>query len=317
MEEQTAKVKATKEKIYGSFLKDQILMVKPVESSGKWNNLLVKGQDMKNDPFILGKVKRSYQVPLNSHYNGGGVKIVFDHQKKVLIKKYEDSFPEGMTEQEFFEKELGVDLNPRLSKDSNFWRNDRRGRVILTKEGLRLNLNNSIDMLRYKILMVNSSKISPSYDERKNSQSYEFMIVNENSLVSKRVEAAEVEANAYVKFAEIIRTPDTMIGFIKSLGKSVPIKYTNDWLKTEVLNVLKTDVNKFLSIIEDPLFEDRIFVQEAVEAGALKRMNDKRYVTDGGIELGDLLSTINWLNNGDNQGARLRIKSQIEMSKKK
>jgi hypothetical protein len=317
MSKETATEKETTEKIYGSFLKDQILVVKPVESSGKWNNLLIKGQDMKNDPFILGKVKRSYQVPLNSHYKGGGVKIVFDNQRKVLVKKYEESFPHGMTEQEFFEKELGVDLNPRLPKDANFWRNDRRGRVILTKEGLRLDLSNSIDMLRYSILMANPSRISPSYDERKNSQSYEFMIVNEGSIVSKRIEEAEVEANAYVKFAEIIRANDKMIGFIKSLGKTVPVNYDTDWLKTEILNVLKTDVRKFLSIIEDPLFEDRIFVQEAVEAGAIKRMNNKRYTTDGGVELGDLLSTINWVNNGDNQSARLRIKSQIEMAKKK
>jgi len=316
MENKTASKETTiKKKVFGSFLKDQVLMVKPVESSGKWTNLLVKGQDMKNDPFILGKVKRSYQVPLNSHYKGGGVKVVFDNQVKVLISKYKESYPEGMTEQEFFEKELGANLNPRLPKEDNFWRNDRRGRVILTKEGMRLDLNNSIDMLRYKILMANSSKISPSYEARKSSQSYEFMIVNEGKQTSKKIEAAMEEANAYAKFAEITRSEDTMIGFIKSLGKSIPIKYNDDWLKTEILTVLKSNSSKFLSIVNDPLFNDRIFVQEAVEAGALIRKNAKRYTTDGGIELGDLLTTINWLNNGDNQDARLRIKSQIEMFK--
>jgi len=34
---------ATKEKIiYGTFLQDRLVSIKPVESSGKWNNLLVK-----------------------------------------------------------------------------------------------------------------------------------------------------------------------------------------------------------------------------------------------------------------------------------
>lgn len=318
MSEETAKETITVEKkVYGSFLKDQILHVKPVESSGKWANLLVKGQDKKNDPFMLAKVKRSYQVPLNSHHNGGGVRSVLDNEKRVLIKKYSESFPDGMTEQEFFEKELGAELNPRLPKEDNFWRNDRRGRVILTREGLRLDLNNSIDMLRYRILMANTSKISPSYEERGNSQSYEFMIVNEGKLTSKRVETALKEADAWVKFAEITRKKKTMVGFIRSLGRTIPIQHDEDWLKSEVLTELERNPSKFLAVVNDPLFDNRIFVQEAVEAGALKRLNSKRYTTDSGVELGDLLSTINWLNDGDNQEARIRIKARIEMYQKK
>jgi len=40
---------ATKEKIvYGSFLQDRIVAIKPVESSGKWSNLLVQGQEKQN-----------------------------------------------------------------------------------------------------------------------------------------------------------------------------------------------------------------------------------------------------------------------------
>jgi len=50
--------------------------------------------------------------------------------------KYSEELPKGMTQQEFFEKELGVDLNPTLPPDDNFWRTDRRGRVTLTKKGL-------------------------------------------------------------------------------------------------------------------------------------------------------------------------------------
>jgi len=312
--EETNVVEAPK-KVYGSFLKDQVLKVKPVESSGRWANLLVSGQEKKKDPFLLGKVKRSYQVPLNSQQKGGGVKIILDNQTRVLIHKYAVSFPDGMTEQEFFEKELGADLNPRLPKDSNFWRTDRNSRVTLTKEGLVLNLNNSIDMLRYKILMANKEKISPSYDERLNSQSYEFMIVNENTLTSKRIEEADVKVRAFDKFSEITRSEEAMIGFIKALGRVVPANYNKNWLKAEVLTQLEEDHVRFLSVVTDPLFNDRIFLQDAINAGAILRINNKRHTTDGGVELGDLNSTISWINDPENQQARLRIKSQIEMAK--
>jgi hypothetical protein len=44
-------------KVYGSFLRNEVVKVKPVESSGKWTNLLVKGQEKNKDPFILNKAK--------------------------------------------------------------------------------------------------------------------------------------------------------------------------------------------------------------------------------------------------------------------
>ncbi len=37
-------------KEWSSYLRDEIVNVKAVESSGKWNTLLVKGQDKKKDP---------------------------------------------------------------------------------------------------------------------------------------------------------------------------------------------------------------------------------------------------------------------------
>jgi len=304
-----------KKVVYGSYLEDRILKVKAVESSGKWSTLLVAGQEKKKDPFLFDKVKRSYQVPLNNAHAGGGVQIVLDNEKRKLIEKYISSFPNGMTEQEFFEKELGKDLNPRLPKEDNFWRMDRLGRVTLTKEGLTLDLRKSIDLIRYKILMANKRKISPSYDERLNSQSYEFMIVNENTLTSKRLDEATSKALAFEKFIEITRDEALMKGFIKALGRTVPANHTKVWLKAEILTKLEESHSRFLAIVTDPLFNDKVFIQEAQEVGAIKRINNKRYTTDGGIELGDLNSVISWLNDGDNQAARMRIKSQIEMAK--
>ena len=303
--------------VYGSFTEDRIVEVKPVESSGKWQTLLVKGQEMKKDPFLYNKVKRSYQVPLNSEREGGGVKIILDNINRVYIKKYMANFPLGMTEQEFFEKELGYDLNPSLPKESNFWRNDKRGRVTVTKQGLTLNLNHTMDLLKYKILISNRLLISPSYDERALKATYEFMMVNQGRITSQRVEEATLKANAYSKFAEVTSSKDTMIGFIKSLGRTIPINHTDDWLKGEVLTVLETSPTNFLSIVNDPTYKAKIFIQEAVEAGAIKRMNDKRYVLDGGAELGDTNSVIGYFADAEHQEVKARVKAQIELHKNK
>ena len=229
-----AEIKTKEKTIYGTFLQDRVISVKPVESSGKWSTLLVQGQERKKDPFMYNKTKRSYQVPLNSEIKGGGVKVILDDQRRVKIQKYMESFPNGMTQKEFFEKELGVDLNTTLPADKNFWRSDRRSRVILTKEGTTLNLNRSLDMLKYLILMSNRLLVSPSYDERTLKATYEFMIVDEHKVTSQKLEEANLKAQAFVKFAEVtnskaaveksafIISPQTMTTGIIS-GKNVSL----------------------------------------------------------------------------------------------
>tara|TARA_R100001530_G_C4315939_1_gene154385 strand:- start:462 stop:1406 length:945 start_codon:yes stop_codon:yes gene_type:complete len=311
----TKTAKATK--VWGTYLRNEIVSVKPVESSGKWSTLLVKGQEKKKDPFIYNKVKRSYQVPLNDHRRGGGVKIILDDQERRHIKKYATSFPEGMTQKEFFEKELGADLNPNKPvKEGNFWRVDRRSRVTMTKEGLRLDLGFSVDMLKYLILLSNKKLVSPSYDERMLKATYEFMIVDEGKVTSKKVELAEIKAKAYTKYAEITSNESKMLGFLRSLGRTIPTKYTVDWLKSEILGVLEDSTSQFLTLIEHPQYDSRIFVQRAIDSGAIKKMNNRRYVLDNGVELGDLTSAIAYLNEPENQEVKMRITTQIELAKK-
>jgi hypothetical protein len=228
-----------------------------------------------------------------------------------------ESHPNGMTQKEFFEKELGVDLNPTLPVEKNFWRSDRRGRVILTKEGTTLNLNLPLDMLKYLILISNKMLVSPSYEERVNKATYEFMIVDENKITSKKLEEADLKAQAYVKYAEVTNSKAATIGFIKSLGRTIPVTATEEWLKSEVANIVESNPKYFLEIVTHPQYNERIFVQEAVEAGAVIRKGEKRYTLDNGAELGDLTDVINYLLNPDNQEVKLRVKAKIELSKRK
>jgi hypothetical protein len=302
--------------VYGTFLQDRIVAVKPVESSGKWSTLLVSGQDNKKDPFIYNKAKRSYQLPLNNANLGGGVKVILDDQKRVKIQKYMESFPNGMTQKEFFEKELGVNLNPTLKAEENFWRTDRRGRVVMTKEGTTLNLNLSLDMLKYLILIANKSLVSPSYEDRTLKATYEFMIVDESKVTTKKLAEASVKSDAFIKYAEITNSKKATIGFIKSLGRTIPATASEEWMKNEVLNIVDSNPAYFLEIVNHPQYNERIFVQEAVEAGAIIRKGEKRYTLDNGAELGDMTDVINYLLNPDNQEVKLRIKAKIDLAKR-
>jgi hypothetical protein len=255
-------------------------------------------------------------VPLNSINLGGGVKVILDDQVRVKIQKYMESYPNGMTQKEFFEKELGVDLN-WSKQENNFWRTDRRGRVVITKEGMSLNLNLPLDMLKYLILLANKSAVCPSYEDRNLKATYEFMMVDESKVTTKKLEEANVKSQAYIKFAEIANSKKSTIGFIKSLGRTIPATATEEWLKGEVLNIVDTNPKYFLEIVNHPQYNERIFVQEAVEVGAIIRKSDKRYTLDNGAELGELTDTINYLLNPDNQEVKLRIKAKLDLATKK
>jgi hypothetical protein len=303
--------------IYGSFLEDRIVTVKPVESNGKWKNLLVKGQDMKKEALMYNKTKRSYQVPLRPLREGGGVPAILDDVKRVLIQKYVTKFPEGMTQREFFEKELGVNLGHNNPPETNFWRIEKNGRVMIGKEGLTLNLNRSLDMIKYLVLLSDKSRICPNYEERELKATYEFVLVDESTVTSKRVADATVKAKAFVKFAEVTSSITKAKGFLKSLGRTIPANHTEDWINAEVLTVLENSAEKFLEIVEHPQYNARIFVQEAIEAGAVNKMGDKRYTLDNGVELGDLTDVIAYLSNVENQEVKARIKAKIELANRK
>lgn len=316
---ETAKKEKGTQVIYGSFLENRIVKIKPVESSGKWSNLLVKGQEKSKDPFLYNKVKRSYQVPLLSEQKGGGVKQILDDIVRIPIEKYRETFPLGMTEREFFEKEIGVDLNHNAKPEENFFRINRLGRVTITKEGTTLNLAIPLDMLKYKILLSNKSLICPSYDDRHLKATYEFMVVDEDKLVSKKLGEAMIVSDAYIKFAEITNSKTSTINFIRSLGRAIPATAMDNeaWLKGEVLTIVENNPKYFLEIVNHPQYKERVFVQEAVEAGAILRKGEKRYTLDNGHELGDLNDCITYVNNPDNQEVRLRIKAKIELAKKR
>jgi hypothetical protein len=316
-EETTTVVNKEPKKVYGSYLEDRIVEVKPVESGNKWQELSSKGQELKNSPFLLNKAKRSYQVPLMGERHGGGVKNILDDQRKMLIKKYEEKFPEGMTQREFFEAELGIDLNYTAPIEKNFWRTDKRSRVMLTKEGTKLNLNLTIDMLRYLILLSDTQRICAVYENRANKVSYEFVMVDGSKILSKKLEETNIKKRAYIKFGEITSNVEEMKGFIRSLGRAIPANHTEDWLQNEIVEVMEASPSRFLDIVNHPHYKQRVFVQRAIEVGAILKMNEKRFTLDNGAELGDLTDTINYLGDAGNQEVRLRIKAKIELADKK
>jgi hypothetical protein len=294
------------EKVLHNYLQNKRIKVVPVGAGAKWSNLLVGGEEKRKDPFLFDKIKRSYQVPFKAAKSGGGLHTVLDN----TIPRYTVQYPnEKLTEQQFFEKVLGVDLNPLLPRETNFWMTDKRSRVVIDKKGLVLDLKEVMGMLKYKILLSNRKKVAPSPEMQNQRASYEFMLVDESVKMNKMAAEADLKSKAMIKYAQITQSTKTMLDFIKVTGKGFPTNPEEVWLKSEIFKMCDTDPRLFLSYAEDDYYELKILIHDGVKVGALRKLKDNLYSLDNGYEIGTLNDTITYLSQPDNQAIVARIET--------
>jgi hypothetical protein len=293
-----------------NYLSNKRIKVIPVQAGARWSGLLANGEEKKKDAYMYNKVKRSYQVPFHTANKGGGLHKVLDN----MIPRKTVQYPnEELTEQQFFEKLLGADLNPLLPKESNFWRTDKRSRVVMDKKGLVLDLADTMGMLRYKILKTNAKKIAPSPELQNSRGSYEFMLVDESVQVNKMADQADLKSKAYIRYAEVAQSTKTMEDFMKSTGKGLTSNPDPIWLKTQIFKMVEEDPRLFLSYANDDFYETRILIHDGVKCGALAKIKEDLYGLDNGHEIGNINDTITYLTQPENQPIVARIHTLKKM----
>lgn len=299
------------------YLENRVIEVKPIEAGGKWKGIVSNYKEKENDPFLFKKVVKSYELPLNPASKGGGVVIILDNTEKNLCPDViEDGKPQQLTEQEYFEAIIGKSLNPYLPAESNFWRSDSRSRVQIRDARLRLDLNNPMDMIKFKILKANQTRFAPSIQSLKELRraSYEWVFTSVEEERNDTLARLELESNAYSLFAKICLSDQDMKDFLKVAGKSPSGNSTTNQLKAMVGKVMESDKNTFIKIASDPLYDDKIFIADARRAGALKEFRGK-YTLDTGEELGQLRDTIAYLNREENQEVKIRLQAIVDANK--
>jgi len=300
------------------YLQDKVVDVKPVEAGQKWKGIVANYREKENDPFLFKKVVKSFELPLNSASKGGGVAVILDSVKKNTCPDIMDDEGQAqdLTEQEYFERIIGKSLNPYLPKDTNFWRTDSRARVQIRDARLRLDLKNPMDMLKFKILAANGSKFakSPAEYRRVRRASYEYVFTNVDELRDETLERLELESKAYALFDSVCKSEADMKDFLRVAGKSPSEASSTKQLKAAVGKLMEEDRASFVSILDDPHYEDKLFIANARRVGALEQHRNI-YTMDTGVELGNLTDAIHWFNKEDNQESRLRIQALIDQLK--
>jgi hypothetical protein len=297
------------------FLAKRIVRLVPIETRTFVNQQV----EQLPEGFIHEGMGRSLELKRNK--TTGEFIPIFDHIEKVLTPQFPN---EPLTELEFFNKVTGYDLS-FTKENKNFWSGwvsdgpNNKGKlpysIHLPKEGLTLNLSDVWDNISWRILKTNDRYIASSWETRNAKPSYWFAIVDEKVSVDRKKEQINLRLKATEEFNKIKDHREALMEFmiIKDPNNVISKTASTDFLFNLVYEVMESNPQLFLSIVDDPNKEDKLLIFRAIRAGALKKISNK-YFTLGDEPLGNLGDVISVLNNIEKIEFRKKLEYQVENS---
>ena len=218
-----------------------------------------------------------------------------------------------------FAKELAIDdaqLNVR-AKDC-YW---KKRQVILSKDGKDLDLNTIDGLVEWLILQTNTELVAPSWDERFDSGTYKYCLVDKEAVDHSNAKKTDVKIEAYEAFGKLRTSKSRMYDFLLINwldGKSTtkPSKnFTEEQLLTEIGTIVESKPNMFLDMISDEDYDIKVLIQKAVICKSIRRIKGKYGIT-GSETIGNLQQMIDYLDpKGRNQEDYLKVTQEVEASK--
>lgn len=187
--------------------------------------------------------------------------------------------------------------------------------VYLDKEVKTLDLSDPIDFLSYRVLITNTDKVAPSWNERYNKGSYKWAIVDEEDEVIEKVKASDKRKKAYMEFGKISESETKLTNFLRIYGVNVPTNSTKDWKKAEVDKIIDNDIESFLTIIEDTDYENKLFILDAMNAKAITKIKNDEYALLSGKSIGSMKEAVKYFKDPKNNPELLLIKARLEGTK--
>ena len=160
--------------------------------------------------------------------------------------------------------------------------------------------------------MANREDIAPSSSEQYKKPTYQFFLEDAELEVSKELEIAQKEQNAFKFLNKISGNEKKLRQFLRLANKGVNATASIGWLEKEVYSFLKHDLQSFTDLYTDPHFEDKAFILDAVRVHAITRIGPDSYRLEDGTQLGTIYQAIEYMNKPDSSAMYNLIRERIE-----
>lgn len=226
-------------------------------------------------------------------------------------------------EKDFLENALGLDSNALsvYKTENNYWKNYK---IRIEKEGLKLNLSDPNDYIRYKVLLANKNIVAPSVQERidRPKATYRFEIVRSGEEASMESMKMDSTMESYKEFGKIENDIDTLRVLVELLdGRPYSSTESAVFFKSRVNQLIQKDPKRFLQYIKDPLLHTKMIIRRSVELGKVSMKNDYYYLASSGAPLCEqnekstLSVAARFLNQPANQDTKYILESEVEKAR--
>ena len=226
-------------------------------------------------------------------------------------------------EKDFLEKELGLDSNALsvYKAEDNFWDNFK---IRIDKEGLKLNLSEPNDYIKYKVLLANTEVVAPSVKERieRPKPTYRFELVHLGEEASMENAKMDAMMESYKAFGKIEDDLDTLRTLVELLdGRPYSKTETIVFFRSRVNLLIQADAKRFLQYINDPLLHAKVLIKRGVELGKLAMKNDFYYLASDGSPLCEIneKSTLSnaavFINQPAHQDIKFLLESEVDKNR--
>ena len=285
----------------------------------------VKVNPLRNEIVYVRFVPGNSDLPKNHVMYGRRADGAFTTLVVPMLRngKYKNILTDA--EKEYLEEILGLDYNALsvYKTENNFW--DNYSIRIIAKEGLRLDLSDPQDYIKYKVLLANTDIVAPSVQERidRPRVTYQFEMVHETEETMLENVKMDATMNSYKEFGKIENDLDTMRVLVELLdGRPYDIKTSAAFLRSRINNLIQNDPRNFLKNITDPLLHTKVLIRRGVELGKISKRNDFYYLAADGSPLCDtgeestLSIAARYLNQPAHQDIKFILESELSKNRK-
>ncbi len=251
--------------------------------------------------------KREITIQRLNKAQFGGLSI---YPKSVTVLSTEMGrdklYKTGLTDEEErkFEKILGLSEG-KLKRNSTFW---AELSIRIGGKSLKLDLDNPLDYLKYKVCLE-SSKIANSIVDKSKWPDAMFVIYDEEEEAKKENIKISAKRKAYARFGTMAH--EEMRSFAKIIGKKRPENTSNEVVENIVATFVETDPTQFLAIMADQRFEAKVLAEDLLSAGLIHKAGN--YYKNGDEIMGHTMDEVaDYLTDEKNQQMVIAFKKRLK-----